>query len=78
MNTDRMSLYVEIGFSQKQEMLKEGLYLDRILSDLRKMGIITTQKLVDYEAVLMNPAYVHINKKSVETVEEYKEILEKK
>ena len=38
-------------------MLKEGLYLDRILSDLRKMGIITTQKLVDYEAVLMNPAY---------------------
>ena len=77
MNTDRMSLYVEIGFSQKQEMLKEGLYLDRILSDLRKMGIITTQKLVDYEAVLMNPAYVHINKKSVETVEEYKEILEK-
>ena len=41
------------------------------------MGIITTQKLVDYEAVLMNPAYVHINKKSVETVEEYKEILEK-
>ncbi len=56
---------LRLVFHKKQEMLKEGLYLDRILSDLRKMGIITTQKLVDYEAVLMNPAYVHINKKRV-------------
>lgn len=76
MNTDRMSLYIEIGFSQKQKIQKEGLYLERILSDLRKMGIVTTQKLVDYEAVLMNPAYVHINRKSIEAVEEYKKMLE--
>ena len=41
------------------------------------MGIVTTQKLVDYETVLMNPAYVHINKKSMEAVERYKNLLAK-
>lgn len=78
MNTDKMSLYVEIGFSEKQEVLKEGLYLERVLNDLRKMGIVTTQKLVDYEAILMNPAYVHINRKCAEAVGRYKKILEEK
>lgn len=78
MDTKQMSLYIEIGFSEEQEILKEGLYLERILEDLRKIGIITTQKLVDYETVLMSPAYTHINKKSTEAVEMYKKLLLKK
>ncbi len=77
MDTNRMSLYVEIGFPENQNLIKEGLYLEQVLEGLRKMGIVTTQKLVDYETVLMNPAYVHINKKSMEAVERYKNLLAK-
>lgn len=78
MNSDRMSLYVEIGFPEKFELEKEGLYLERILNDLRKMGVVTTQKLLDYEVVLMKPAYAHISKSSIESVKYFKEELSKK
>lgn len=75
MGTDRMSLYVEIGFPEDYELEKEGLYLERVLRDLRRIGVITTQNLVDYEAVLMKPAYAHISRKSMEAVEHYKRML---
>lgn len=78
MNSDRMSLYVEIGFPENFELEKEGLYLERILNDLRKMGVVTTQKLLDYEVVLMKPAYAHISKNSIESVKYFKEELSKK
>lgn len=78
MGTDKMSLYVEIGFSEKEELQKEGLYLERILRDLKKIGVITSQKLVDYEAILMYPAYTHITKRSVEEVNRIKKVLHKK
>lgn len=78
MGTDRMSLYVEIGFPENFALKKEGLYLERVLEDLRKMSVVTTQKLVDYEAVLMKPAYAHISKKSIEAVESVKRELSKK
>ncbi len=72
LGTDRMSLYVEIGFQENQTLEKEGLYLERVLDDLRRLGIVTTQHLVDYEAVLMDPAYVHINKKGNDALASYK------
>lgn len=72
---DKMSLYVEIGFPEKQALDDPAVYLERVLSDLRKVGIITTQRLVDYESVLMDPAYVHINRKSTEALKEYKKLL---
>lgn len=78
MGTDRMSLYVEIGFPENYELEKEGLYLQRVLRDLRKMGVVTSQELLDYEAVLMKPAYAHISKKSIEAVEKIKKELGKK
>lgn len=78
MNSDRMSLYVEIGFPENFVLEKEGLYLERILNDLRKMGVVTTQKLLDYEVVLMKPAYAHISKNSIESVKYFKEELSKK
>lgn len=78
MGSDRMSLYVEIGFPENSELNKEGLYLERILHDLKKMGVVTTQELLDYEAVLMKPAYAHISKSSIETVERVKKELCKK
>lgn len=61
---DRASLYVEIGLSSDQDIHKTDL-LDKVLADLRKTGFIDDKmKLIDYEYVLMNPAYVHINKES--------------
>ena len=39
---------------------------------------MTTQKLVDYETVLMKPAYVHISKESQEAISRYKSILKEK
>ena len=75
LGSDRMSLYVEIGFPENEDLGKEGLYLERVMDDLRKLGIVTDQKLIDYEAVLMNPAYVHINRKGMDAVTCYKQQL---
>lgn len=72
---DKMSLYVEIGFPEDQVLEDQAVYLDIVLSDLRKVGIVSTQRLVEYESVLMYPAYVHINMKSSEALREYKKQL---
>ena len=78
LGTDKMSLYVEIGCPEDEVLCKEGLYLDCVMNDLKKMGVVTTQKLVDYETVLMKPAYVHISKESQEAISRYKSILKEK
>lgn len=75
MGGDKMSLYVEIGFPEKKELKEETFYLERVLNDLKRLGIVTSQSLIDYEGVLMNPAYVHINKKSTEALSHYKNML---
>lgn len=62
-NDDRLSLYVEIGFN-KTEKVNPDDYLDRVLNDLKKAEIITDHELVAYHSVIMNPAYVHVNKQS--------------
>jgi protoporphyrinogen oxidase len=45
---------------------------------MRKLGFISNEEVVDYEAVIMNPAYVHINKKSSDATKRYKQELAKK
>jgi protoporphyrinogen oxidase len=59
----RMSLYVELGFSRsaKVDVLAER---ERVLEGLRRVGLVTSQKLIAEHSVLMNPAYVHINTRS--------------
>ena len=53
--------------------------LPRVLSDLVAAGDIRReQKLVDHEAVVMNPAYVHVNRASQEDVTAKKRLLRKK
>lgn len=64
-NTDRMSLYVEIGMDKHQEVVEETL-LKKVLKDLEESGVVVGQKLVDYQMIVMNPAYVHITKESKE------------
>ena len=72
---DRMSLYVEIGFAKDTVNINIEAYLERVLFDLKKKGIVTDQKLVSYNSVLMDPAYVHINRRSIDTVNELKKRL---
>lgn len=62
-NDNRMSLYVEIGMSQDESYDKDIL-LKEVIKDLKKVGVITSHKLIDYESILMSPAYVHISSDS--------------
>lgn len=74
---DRMSLYVELGFN-KNAVINPNSWLGRVLSDLYKAEIVDeTQFLVDYESVIMNPAYVHINEYVLNDVKEKKDTLRK-
>lgn len=67
---DRMSLYVEIGFGKDQSVGDIDTLLQRTLSDLRTAGIVTDQHLVAEHHVLMDPAYVHITRRSEADKEE--------
>lgn len=62
---DRTSLYVEIGFGKDDIVGDTSAILERTLKDLILAGFISEkQKLVSYHSVIMDPAYVHITKKS--------------
>ena len=63
-----MSLYVELGF-HKDDEINPNEWLGRVLYDLRKAKLMSAgQVLVDYESIIMDPAYVHISEKSVKDV----------
>jgi protoporphyrinogen oxidase len=72
---DKTSLYVEIGFDHEARDIDIDQLLDRTLSDLRKVGIITDQKLVASHPIMMDPAYVHITQRSEEDKARKKELL---
>lgn len=74
--SDRMSLYIELGF-YKGSQIDVDKWFERVLEDLRKSGIVTTQKLVSRHHVIMDPAYVHITEKSLRDVSVKKGLLEK-
>ena len=61
---DKLSVYVEIGFSKDQEInIDEQLTLT--LEGMKKIGIIDSKmELIDKSVVVMDPAYVHINKET--------------
>jgi len=73
---DRLSLYVELGFDKNEDVRKDE-YLPVIIEDLKKAGIITEHKLVSHVSILMDPAYVHISRKSIKDVENQKLKLQK-
>lgn len=63
---EKMSLYVEIGANTDQK-LNENELLARVLEDLKKSKVITDHVLIDHQFIVMDPAYVHITKKSEST-----------
>lgn len=65
LSTDKLSMYIEIGYS-KESIIDESTInkeLSLTLDNLKKCKIIdNTFKLVKYESIIMDPAYVHIDK----------------
>lgn len=76
LNTNRMSLYVEIGHRTEDEIDIEKEQKDTI-RNLKKVGIIKDEKLISYAPVIINPGYVHIETISKEYVERVEKRLEK-
>ncbi len=62
-DTDRLSLYVEIGFPHDAKVNVDA-NKHRVLADLKAEGVITDHKLVADHHVVMDPAYVHITRAS--------------
>ncbi len=77
LNSDRMSLYVEIGL-KSDEKVNVAREIKAILKQAKSIGIITNQKLLAKHHVIMDPAYVHINKTSQSNLLKMKENLNKK
>jgi protoporphyrinogen oxidase len=64
LGTDRMSLYVEVGFP-KDALIDVAAVRARVLAGLRKEGVVTTQRLVAQHSVVLDPGYVHITRRSL-------------
>jgi len=63
LDTDRMSLYVEIGFDSdaRPDVQAERR---RVLEDLGAAGLVEDHELVSWHTVTLDPAYVHITQES--------------
>lgn len=75
LNSDKMSLYVEIGYG-KNETIDVEEQLKLTLENLEKVGIIKDNKLVEYNCIIMDPGYVHINTENMKQIERIKDDLE--
>ncbi len=61
--TPRMSLYIEIGLTADAEVDPDA-WLPQVLEDLGKCGIVTDHELVSHHSIVLDPAYVHLNRAS--------------
>ncbi len=66
-DTDRMSLYVEIGFPKDAVIDVPAIRAcrERVLDDLEREGVVGGQRLVAEHHVVLDPAYVHITRRSI-------------
>ena len=62
-DTDRMSLYVEIGYPADGKVDVEAMR-QRTLEDLRRVGVVQDHQLVSWHSIVLDPAYVHITQAS--------------
>ncbi|HEY5147826.1 MAG TPA: FAD-dependent oxidoreductase [Polyangiaceae bacterium] len=63
-DADRLSIYVEVGFP-KDAPIDARATRERVLDDLKREGVVSTQKLVAEHSVVLDPAYVHVTARSV-------------
>jgi len=63
-DTDRLSVYVEVGFP-RDAPIDAASMRDRVLADLKREGVVSTQQLVAEHSVVLDPAYVHVTARSI-------------
>ena len=75
--TDRMSNYVEIGYSKDAVIddAEVARMRARVLEDLATAGVVDGHELVSSHSVVLDPAYVHITSRSVDEVTRLKRAL---
>jgi protoporphyrinogen oxidase len=63
----RMSLYVEVGFPKEARIDEDDVRStrERVLDDLEREGVVTGQRLIAEHSVVLDPAYVHITRRSL-------------
>lgn len=73
------SLYVELGFDENHIFSDSEIkgYFEKTIEDLKNCGILKNQQVVDYESIVINPAYVHITEEGRRFVQEAMETLAK-
>jgi len=66
-DTDRMSLYVELGYPRDVALGEAEIagLRKRVLEDLAREGVTAGHELVSHHSVVMDPAYVHITRDSI-------------
>lgn len=75
--TERMSLYVELGYPSDVTLDAAQIQAARarVLDDLRRVGLVDQQRLIAEHHVVLDPAYVHITRESLASVAEHKALL---
>jgi len=63
-DTDRMSMYVEIGYPAGAQVDVPAMR-ERVLADLARVGVVDGHRLVSHHAIVLDPAYVHITQGSI-------------
>ncbi|MCA9515089.1 MAG: FAD-dependent oxidoreductase [Myxococcales bacterium] len=76
-DTDRMSLYVELGYPHDAPLDAAAVEAarERVLAGLRAVSVVDGHELVSHHHVVLDPAYVHITRGSVADVAEKKRVL---
>ena len=77
LGNDRLSMYIEIGFKEYDEIDVEG-QLKATLDNLNRLGITTDHKLLAHNTLIINPGYVHITKDSLKAVDGFIKTIRKK
>lgn len=72
-DSDRLSLYVEIGFPRDATIDVDAMRA-RVLEDLKAEGVIDDHRLIAEHHVVMDPAYVHVTRSSMAEVTRLKRI----
>jgi len=67
---NQMSIYVEIALS-KDDIIDEIYLYNRVIGDLKRVGIVTEHIVIDYQMLVLSPAYVHITKNSKKIYEDW-------
>lgn len=70
LNTERMSTYIEIGYPSDAPINEATIDAarERVLQDLKQVGVVDGHQLVAHHHVVLDPAYVHITQDSMRDV----------